>query len=495
MKKKHSEKWDLSSKKWLYWTGTIGHVFSSPIIWLVSLTIYLIYDRNKPKTENYQIEKTSHKFIIVIGNIAAVIWILFLASLFFSDVPNSENKVNLQDSCPSDQPYLCGNTCFSCDQKDTKLCCLSETDNWCCPLNSDCDYSNKGCVDKYVAPKVYCGDKYCNGNEVCSSCPEDCGVCKDDILKKMKNTIVWVKYDVIGKNQDGSLFESGGTGSGVIVGNKDDELIVYTNRHVVDCEYNDMHCFQRISEKVQIRTQDGKMYDVNTVSFSKSDVDLAILTVKTSQSKNYEYAYYTDEFKIGDIVTAIGYPSYAQNVVEFSVSNGKINNIKEVLSQSTGFGFKVIESDAYTYFGSSGGGLFDKYGNLVGITTWGANKETVAIIFSSIQQDKFVYCSEDAYFAEGNCYEKCEREQVMDYKNRNCYDVCDEFYCDSQIPPTSDSRCKDSGYIAGSDGYCHQPCSSSTSYCQQGSICLRNRCYSPCSIGYLWEDASCRLYE
>jgi len=78
---------------------------------------------------------------------------------------------------------------------------------------------------------------------------------------------------------------------------------------------------------------------------------------------------------------------------------------------------------------------------------------------------------------------------------RRCYDVCDEFYCNSQIPEANDLLCE-SGYILGSDGYCHLPCGSRSTYCPgTGSICLNNRCYSQCSQGYLWEDGTCRVYE
>jgi len=319
---------------------------------------------------------------------------------------------------------------------------------------------------------------------------------QNNIKEEIKKTIVWVKYDVTGKNSDGSSFKSGGTGTGVIVGNENNELTIYTNRHVVDCEYNDMNCFQRISENIQVRTQDGQLHDVDRVSFSKSDIDLAILTIKTSNTKNYDFAYYTDEFNINDKVIAVGYPAYAENVVEFSVSEGKITNIKDVLSQSTGDNFRVLESDAYTYFGSSGGGLFDEQGNLIGINTWIAGTQTsIAIDFNSIQEQGFIYCSSDSYFAESNCYGYCEREQVMD-SNRRCYDVCDEFYCNSQIPQVNDERCQDSNYILGSDGYCYLPCGSEIEYCSgSDSVCLNNRCYSQCSQGDLWEDGTCRVYE
>jgi S1-C subfamily serine protease len=314
---------------------------------------------------------------------------------------------------------------------------------------------------------------------------------------KIKESIIWVKYDVTGKTVDGSYFETAGTGSGVIVGNDNNELTVYTNRHVVDCQHNDINCFQRISESVQVRTQDGKFYDVDRISFSKADIDLAILKIKMPNAKDYSFAHYTPNFKQGDKVIAVGYPSYAENVVEFSVREGRITNIKDVLAQSSGRNFRAIESDAYTSFGSSGGGLFDALGNLVGINTWltakDAAKESIAIDFSSIQAEHFIHCDNNAYFSNGNCYKFCEREQVLG-ADRGCYDVCDGYYCESQIPQVNLQQCSDSTYVLGSDGYCHPACTMTT-YCDQGAICYRNQCIS-CPYGtHLFEDETCRKYQ
>src|SRR3989344_4489746 len=136
---------------------------------------------------------------------------------------------------------------------------------------------------------------------------KDVAVKRETVQENIKQNIVWVKYEVSGKNEDGSYFESGGTGSGVIVRNEDNELTIYTNRHVVDCEYNEINCFQRISENIKFRTQDGNMHNVDKVSFSKSDIDLAILTTRISNSEDYSFAYYTDKFDINDEVISVGY--------------------------------------------------------------------------------------------------------------------------------------------------------------------------------------------
>jgi hypothetical protein len=314
-----------------------------------------------------------------------------------------------------------------------------------------------------------------------------------NVQDSIKQNIVFIKYEVSGKSADGSYFETGGTGSGVIAQNKGNELIVYTNRHVVDCQYNDTPCSQRISENIQVRTQDGKLHNVDKVSFSKSDIDLAILEIKDLNAKSYSVAYYTNDFNVGDKVIAVGYPSYSENVVEFSIKEGKITDIKEVLAQSSGKNFRAIESDAYTYFGSSGGGLFDTQGNLIGINTWGAIGQSIAIDFGSISEESFTYCDKDSYFSDRTCHNYCDREQVLGSDGR-CYDVCDNYYCQSEVPQVNNPRCDDSTYALGSDGYCHAACTIN-SYCDQGSICYKNQCLS-CSFGtYLFEDGTCRKIQ
>lgn len=429
-----------------------------------------------------EIDKKKHKgkhplkiLLIVLGSIFGAIILLgiILGVLSYFGVISPSNST-------TDTTKIQGINTGTQNPQPTEYCGDGYCNNGetCSSCSSDCGRC------------AYCGDTSCNNGETCTSCSSDCGKCKKDIQDIMKKSIVWVKYDVNGRNADGSYFSTGGSGSGVITSNKDGELQIYTNRHVVDCRYNDMNCYQRISEKVSVRTQDGKIYNVNRVSFSKSDIDLALLNVKTSSASEYPFAYYTDKYEIGDDVTAVGYPAYAPNVVEFSVSEGTITNIKDVLSQSTGTSFKTIESDAYTYFGSSGGGLFDAEGNLVGINTWGTNQNHIAIVFDSINSEQFIYCSDDAYYFDGKCYTYCDETQIMGDDNR-CYDICDNFYCLTKQSPANDPRCQDAGYILGSDGYCHKPCGSG--YCGDSTaICYKARCVTCNTVNsYLYEDGNC----
>ena len=89
-------------------------------------------------------------------------------------------------------------------------------------------------------------------------------------------------------------------------------------------------------------------------------------------------------------------------------------------------------------------------------------------------------------------FEYCEEEQVLGFDG-GCYDICDEYYCESTIPQIDSQECSDSNYLPGSDSYCHAACTEN-SYCSQGSICYKNQCLS-CSFGtYLYEDGTCRKW-
>jgi len=199
--------------------------------------------------------------------------LLGLAYVLLMPTSNQGTQANTQPQTPPTQPQpYCG---------DGK-CSTQET---CSSCSADCG--------KCAPPKptYYCGDGYCNSAESCTSCSADCGKCKSEILEDMQKTIVWVKYEYEGRSADGTPFSTSASGSGVIVGNDDNELTIYTNRHVIDCGRGENPCYQRTSEKVTIRTkQDGKTYPVYQVSVAPHNLDVAILKVKTSNAKNYQVA-------------------------------------------------------------------------------------------------------------------------------------------------------------------------------------------------------------
>ena len=143
-----------------------------------------------------------------------------------------------------------------------------------------------------------------------------------------------------------------GQGSGVIIG---DGSTVVTNVHVVAG-----------ASSVTVHLQDKRT--VKSSGYIKADNDRDLVTIqlpeKLSGIPKIKLASF-EKMKIGEKVVAIGSPQGLAN----TVSEGIISGIREFES-----GTKVIQTSAPVSPGSSGGGLFNGNGELIGITSFGHTK-------------------------------------------------------------------------------------------------------------------------
>ena len=145
-------------------------------------------------------------------------------------------------------------------------------------------------------------------------------------------------YIVNAKRGNGDEFQ----GSAVAISS--DTLL--TNCHVVD-------------GAVEIKlTQKGRGFDVSIVSANVS-ADRCILRT-SSHLDSYVSIRPYDELEIGEKLYSIGAPLG----LELTLSDGLLSG-KRTLA-----GSRLVQTTAPISPGSSGGGLFDAYGNLVGITTF-----------------------------------------------------------------------------------------------------------------------------
>ncbi len=77
MAKTAAKVWDLKDKKWVYWLAVIGFVLSfSIIVYAVAVVLYFIFDKGKPKTKNYQVTKVYEKYMIVVGLLGILLFVL-----------------------------------------------------------------------------------------------------------------------------------------------------------------------------------------------------------------------------------------------------------------------------------------------------------------------------------------------------------------------------------------------------------------------------------
>jgi S1-C subfamily serine protease len=135
-------------------------------------------------------------------------------------------------------------------------------------------------------------------------------------------------------------------GSGVVIG----ENRILTNLHVI-----------QDATKATVTLLDGSTFEVEGVVGYDEDADLAVIQTKKPLGVDPVTVGYG--IRKGDHVVAIGSPLGLQN----TVSDGIVSNL-----QYDG-GTQIYQISVPIDHGSSGGGLFDDYGDLVGITSSGVD--------------------------------------------------------------------------------------------------------------------------
>jgi serine protease Do len=169
------------------------------------------------------------------------------------------------------------------------------------------------------------------------------------------NTSVTEYQNMFGETYDQ---ESVSAGSGIIVGETDDHLLIATNNHVISGSSDITVTFvddQAIAGTVQGADAD---YDLAIVSVSKADIPqstqdaIAIVTIGDS-----------DSVEVGESVVAIGNAlGYGQ-----SVSAGIVSAVNRTITDTDGTERTMIQTDASINPGNSGGALLNMKGELIGI--------------------------------------------------------------------------------------------------------------------------------
>jgi len=163
-------------------------------------------------------------------------------------------------------------------------------------------------------------------------------------------------YDYYGSKRQ---YVSTSTGTGFIIGQNGNELLLATNNHVIEGAKN-----------VRVKFIDGKEanasvkggdenYDVAVLSIDGRELDeTTIKSIKIAAIGN------SDEVKVGDVAIAIGNAlGYGQ-----SVTVGYISALNVNLDLSNGK-MQFIQADTAINEGNSGGPLLNIYGEVIGITT------------------------------------------------------------------------------------------------------------------------------
>ena len=157
-----------------------------------------------------------------------------------------------------------------------------------------------------------------------------------------------------------------GSGSGIIVGKNDDNLLIATNYHVVEG-----------ADTVSVTCIDGETYEA-TVNGYDEDKDLAVVSVALSDISDDTMDQIqvatmgsSDDLKVGEQVVAIGNAlGYGQSVTTGIVSakNRKLNSDGSEGDEDSD-AVNLIQTDAAINPGNSGGALVNASGEVIGINS------------------------------------------------------------------------------------------------------------------------------
>lgn len=161
-----------------------------------------------------------------------------------------------------------------------------------------------------------------------------------------------------------------GSGSGIIVGKNDDELLIATNYHVVEG-----------ADTLSVAFTDGNAVEASVKGFDE-ERDLAVVSVSlddveddTMDAVSIVNIGSSDDLKVGEQVVAIGNAlGYGQSVTTGIVSakNRRMdsdNNTVTDGSDDSSDGVNLIQTDAAINPGNSGGALLNMEGEVVGINS------------------------------------------------------------------------------------------------------------------------------
>ncbi len=195
-----------------------------------------------------------------------------------------------------------------------------------------------------------------------------CGSTQDPHSPRMRMT----PKDIVQQSSDGIVRIEAGTdkvGTGFIL---DSSGLVATNLHVVAGE-----------EEIKVKLHDGTTHQVMQVASYDPSRDLALLRIApTGKALKPLRLGDSDQMTAGDQVVAIGNPL---GVFDYSVTEGLVSQVRTLCTENeivtnpeTGEkverscppgGFSLLQISAAISQGSSGGPLFNQFGEVIGVTT------------------------------------------------------------------------------------------------------------------------------
>lgn len=189
-----------------------------------------------------------------------------------------------------------------------------------------------------------------------------------EIIALNENSVVAISTEQIATDFWARQYVTEGAGSGVIY--SEDGYII-TNNHVIEGASN-----------IKVTLNDGKTLSAELVA-TDEQTDLAVIKVKAENLDPVTLGK-EEDLCVGGLVVAIGNPL---GTLSGTATEGIISALEREITLE-GKSMSLIQTSASINPGNSGGGLFDQYGNLVGIVVAKSSGSDVEGLGFAIPCDK-----------------------------------------------------------------------------------------------------------
>lgn len=151
----------------------------------------------------------------------------------------------------------------------------------------------------------------------------------------------------------GQTVKNAVSGSGFVISSNATTSYILTNYHVID----------GVSD-IKVTFADGSSYDATLVG-GEEENDIAVLQISQGNLQTVVLGD-SDAINVGENVYAIGNPL---GELTFTFTGGYVSAKDRSVTMSDGTVMNMIQTDTAINSGNSGGPLFDKYGQVVGIVS------------------------------------------------------------------------------------------------------------------------------
>jgi len=189
-----------------------------------------------------------------------------------------------------------------------------------------------------------------------------------DVAAAVSSSVVEIKTESAIYNQFYGSYVSKGAGSGVILTNTG---FIITNHHVIDG-----------ASTVTVKLSNGNEYPATVVG-TDAESDIAVISVSAREELKPAYLGKSNVLVLGESVVVIGNPLGS---LGGSVTNGIVSALdREIIID--GEAMTLIQTNAAVNPGNSGGGMFNMYGELIGVINAKSSGENIEGIGFAIPID------------------------------------------------------------------------------------------------------------